>query len=1777
MAWLTNWNYRKSISVSNTGTILNDYQIPITIDSATPISLGRMLSDGGDIRLTDSDGSSLLNHWIESGINTSSTKIWIKVPSIPTGTKAIYVYYGNSSATYDNSLGGNSTFEFFDDFNNNIIDTSKWTKDEQQGNTLQAINQEIRFGGTKIGDNWGPGARIDSVQTFSTSYIVSARAKLVTPSSYSYRVYLGIGNTTIHFYGSGSSDYDIFGWEDRGEVIYLNQISLNTWYNLKIVFDGTTYKNYVNDIYKGMTTSSLPGRISIRDSLYLNGTTIDARFDDIVVRKYAIIEPTTVIGTEEVVPGINWLIGWNIRKSISVSNTGTILTDHQIPITIDSATPISLGRMLPDGGDIRFTDSNGSSLLNHWIESGINTSSTKIWIKIPSIPTDTKTIYVYYGNPSTSYDNSLGGNNTFELFDNFNNNIIDTTKWTKSETNGLTVQAVNQEIKFGGIKIGSSWTTGAKIDSIRTFSTSFIVTARAKLVTPSTYSYRAYFGTGPSTIHFYGDASSADYDIFGNDDRGEVRYINQIVLNTWYNFKIVFDGTTYKNYVNDILRGTKTSTAPARISIRDSLYLNGTTIDARFDDVIVRKYAAIEPTTVFGTEELAVGNLDISSTPQGASIYINDVLQTGIITPITITGLTPGSHTYRLTQPGYNDVTGTFTIVASQTTAVSVTMSPMVGGISFSTIPEGAEIFLNDVDQNLTTPNTISNLVLGTYTYTLRLANYHDFTGTIDTIGNQTVNVIATLVPTFGSIAFTSSPLGAKIFIDDVDTGLITPFTIGITYINISEGTHAYKLTLPGYYDATGNVTVVGGQTSTVEETLTLITGDISFVSTPSGVEIFIDNVLQTGITTPYTVTGILPGDHTYTLRLANYRDYTGTTTVVGGQTSTITATLIPTFGNILFNSTPEGSKIFLDDIDTGQTTPTTITDVPEGTHTYRLVLAGYYDYIGTVTVTGGETAVVTATEVLITGEISFTSSPPGAKIIINDIDTGLVTPAAVTNMVPGTHMYTLSLAGYYDYTGSATVVGSETTSVTATLTLIVGSISFATVPSGAKIFIDNIDTGLATPSRVTDTIPGTHTYTLSLTGYHDLSGSATVIGGQTTTITETLTLIVGSISFVTIPPEAKVFIDNIDTGQITPVTITDLLPGNHIYTLKLSGYYDFTDNITVVGDQTVPVMPTLILITGTVIFGTNPAGAKIFLDDVDTGLTTPYTITNVVPGVHTYRFSLADYHDYSGNVSVVGEQTSTITIDLLPTLGNITFNTIPIGAKIFLDNVDTGLITPYTITNILEGTHSYILRLADYHDYSGSTTVVGGETTSITTTLLPTLGNISFNTTPAGANIFIDDVDTGYITPYTMLNILEGIHSYTLKLANYYDYTGSINVIAGQTVTVSETLVFMTGDISFNSIPSGAKIFIDSMDTDQTTPSTVANLPIGTHSYILKLANYYDYMGSIDVIVDQTVTVSETLVLMVGDISFNSIPSGASIFINGEDTHQVTPAIVTNLPIGTYTYALRLSCYEDYSDSITVLAGQTIPISAPLTLLTGNAYFNSTPYGAEIFIDGIDTGLTTPATVTNIYCGSHSYTLKSLCYQDYSGTVAILGNQTTNVTINLVPMLGSIYFTSTPSKARIFLDEIDTGQVTPTSITGVLACYHMYRLQLANHFDYIGTVNVIPNTIVNISVSPSSLETYCQEFASVPVGSRVTLDEYTFGMYTPVKVCGITAGTHTFRLEGTFNIGVGGKGCNPFNSVPKGSKIYIDNEYKGELTPKVICGISVGTHTYRLEGTFTI
>jgi hypothetical protein len=64
------------------------------------------------------------------------------------------------------------------------------------------------------------------------------------------------------------------------------------------------------------------------------------------------------------------------------------------------------------------------------------------------------------------------------------------------------------------------------------------------------------------------------------------------------------------------------------------------------------------------------------------------------------------------------------------------------------------------------------------------------------------------------------------------------------------------------------------------------------------------------------------------------------------------------------------------------------------------------------------------------------------------------------------------------------------------------------------------------------------------------------------------------------------------------------------------------------------------------------------------------------------------------------------LTVSAPSTGGSIKFESNPLGAEIFIDNSDQKHITPYTITGIPAGTHSYRLTLLNYPDITGNVTV---------------------------------------------------------------------------------------------------------------------------------------------------------------------------------------------------------------------------------------------------------------------------------------------------------------------------------------------------------------------------------------------------------------------------------------------------------------------------------------
>lgn len=292
---------RIPLNITNTGSVLNDYQISFTINTTGLISTSKMSSDCGDLRIYDSDANTPLNYWLEDGTcNTSSTVVWVKVPSLPNGTKTIYVYYNNPALT--SLSNGDNVFEFFDDFTGSSINSSKWT-----AGTIGGVsgNEFSLSSGKLIGGNTN--RTLSSNISFTGNYIAETRI-------YESGVAAN-GFTSLGFFESTSNGLSIlshngttFIRNDNSWAPSSSFTSINNWVRDKLVVIGNDsqflrYNEGTTNTYSGTVNNSGLNneyiRLGARNDDWSSNQVYTAQWDWIFVRKYANPEPTLMLGTEE--------------------------------------------------------------------------------------------------------------------------------------------------------------------------------------------------------------------------------------------------------------------------------------------------------------------------------------------------------------------------------------------------------------------------------------------------------------------------------------------------------------------------------------------------------------------------------------------------------------------------------------------------------------------------------------------------------------------------------------------------------------------------------------------------------------------------------------------------------------------------------------------------------------------------------------------------------------------------------------------------------------------------------------------------------------------------------------------------------------------------------------------------------------------------------------------------------------------------------------------------------------------------------------------------------------------------------------------------------------------------------------------------------------------------------------------------------------------------------------------------------------------------------------
>ena len=214
------------------------------------------------------------------------------------------------------------------------------------------------------------------------------------------------------------------------------------------------------------------------------------------------------------------------------------------------------------------------------------------------------------------------------------------------------------------------------------------------------------------------------------------------------------------------------------------------------------------------------------------------------------------------------------------------------------------------------------------------------------------------------------------------------------------------------------------------------------------------------------------------------------------------------------------------------------------------------------------------------------------------------------------------------------------------------------------------------------------------------------------------------------------------------------------------------------------------------------------------------------------------------------------------------------------------------------------------------------------------------------------------------------------------------------------------------------------------------------------------------------------------GHIGVWSNPSGADIYL--DDVYQGVTGpdwfLIYDVSTGYCTIRLEKSGYEDYTETIYVLAGDTAQVSAYLTTTSTptttaatstpppTAYVRawSSPSGADIYLDDVYQGATCPDWfwIRDVSPGSRTIKLTKSGYVDYTATVHVSAGDTGSIEATLTREAGLISISSSPSGADIYLDGAYRG-TTPATIPDASPGSHTLKLEKYGYAEWLTSVHV--------------------------------------------------------------------------------------------------------------------
>ena len=134
---------------------------------------------------------------------------------------------------------------------------------------------------------------------------------------------------------------------------------------------------------------------------------------------------------------------------------------------------------------------------------------------------------------------------------------------------------------------------------------------------------------------------------------------------------------------------------------------------------------------------------------------------------------------------------------------------------------------------------------------------------------------------------------------------------------------------------------------------------------------------------------------------------------------------------------------------------------------------------------------------------------------------------------------------------------------------------------------------------------------------------------------------------------------------------------------------------------------------------------------------------------------------------------------------------------------------------------------------------------------------------------------------------------------------------------------------------------------------------------------------------------------IIPGQLTVNSTPEGAEVHIDGRtDPSWVTPFNLPGIQPGQHSVTITRAGYSTESRTIDVASGSKSFLVVQLAQVTAMVAASGEPAGAQLFIDGKDTGRVTPTQISLDKPGTHTFVLRKQGYLEETTTANLQAGQ---------------------------------------------------------------------------------------------------------------------------------------------------------------------------------------